>query len=240
MQARTATIRIEEPFRKTWREPVTIISAEELKRAESGDSIDGAEIDSINSNSRHEQKGVSEIVKRITPSMPDIRIISDEKQSEQNNNNENLNPSCKDVIFRTPQKRSCEMMNVSHCLSSDFHKAYSDSYLCEKSDWMLGERSSSRSPPSPSVGSRSPQIRSRSPIVNKSPSVRHASSEFNFSPESTEHYRCEVEAESQRVKNACLKKSRMVPTSPAFLKLPTTSRETLTCRQGITAAHVTT
>ncbi|KAH3865836.1 hypothetical protein DPMN_028880 [Dreissena polymorpha] len=132
--------------------------------------------------------------------MPDIRIISDEKQSEQNNNNENLNPSCKDVIFRTPQKRSCEMMNVSHCLSSDFHKAYSDSYLCEKSDWMLGERSSSRSPPSPSVGSRSPQIRSRSPIVNKSPSVRHASSEFNFSPESTEHYRCEVEAESQRVK----------------------------------------
>lgn len=204
MQARTATIRIEEPFRKTWREPVTIISAEELKRAESGDSIDGAEIDSINTNSRNEPKGVSEIVKRITPSMPDIKIISDEKNSkEQNNNNnndENLTPSCKDVIFRTPQKRSYEMMNATHCLSSDFHKAYSDSYLCEKSDWMLGERSSSRSPPSPSVGSRSPQLRSRSPIVNMSPSVRHASTEFNFSPERTEHYRCEVEAESQRVK----------------------------------------
>lgn len=209
-------IRTEEPFRKSWSQPVTIISEEDLKEAENmADNTDGDQI--VN---RDMNKSI-EIVKSANPKMPDIRIHSDSSldclKSVQNSNigNDTLVTS-QEVIFRTPQKLLSDYTKRLQSIHSEMHRSNSSSVLNEKADWMLAERSHSRSPPSPAIMSRSPlprteaqrspvsrspDLRSRSPPIPISPALNSNSSNiFNFSPERTEMYREEMESETRRVK----------------------------------------
>ncbi|WAR29101.1 hypothetical protein MAR_002669 [Mya arenaria] len=185
-------IPVEEAFSKTWKPATTIISKEELKEAESNeyyretsdDSVDGSE------NIRNDLNGNIEIVKRLHPSMPDIRIHSETVETQ---TNDKVTAKQQSVGFRTPQKLHSEYSQRLQALSADLHKSSSDTFLSEKSDWMLAERSNSRSPPSPALGSRSPR-------VTASPSIYASTNVFNFSPERTEMYQAELESETRRVK----------------------------------------
>lgn len=182
-------ISTEDPFRKTWSAPATIISEEDLREAETSDNTDGDQ------RTGNEPRATVEIVKRLHPEMPDIRIHSESREMH-----EQKITTQPEVTFRTPQKVQSEYAKRLQSLNSDFQRNTSNSLLCDKSDWMLAERSHSRSPPSPALVSRSPDLRSRSPMIPVSPSVHGSSNIFNFSPERTEVFRAELESESRRVK----------------------------------------
>lgn len=188
----------EEPFRKTWSIPATIISEEELKAAEKNDNTDGDQ------RTRIEPNVPVEIVKSVIPNMPDIQIHYDKQEPVK----QNLTHST-EVTFRTPQKVQSEYSKRLQNLSTDLHRSNSSSLLCDKSDWMIAERSYSRSPPSPAIVSRSPDLRSRSPMVPISPSVHTNSNIFNFSPERTEMYRAEIDSETRRVKKRLFEEMAM-------------------------------
>ncbi|XP_045184020.2 uncharacterized protein LOC123542299 [Mercenaria mercenaria] len=193
----------EEPFRKTWSAPATIISEEDLIQAEMSDNTDGDQIIPNESNSK------IETVKSVNPQMPDIRIHSDKPEFQ--TQNQTHSP---EVTFRTPQKVQSEYSKRLQTLNSEVHRSNSSSLLCDKSDWMLAERSHSRSPPSPAIISRSPDLRSRSPMIPISPAVHTNSNIFNFSPERTEMYRAELESESRRVKKRLFEEMAMGPQVP--------------------------
>ena len=186
-----AKIHIQEPFRKSWKPATTIISQEDLQEAESNENIRGCSDDNVDGteNIRNDCNGNVEIVKRLHPSMPDIRIHSECSKEQSQNDAIKMQP----VTFRTPQKLQSDYSQRLHSLHAELHKSSSDTFLNEKSDWMLAERSNSRSPPSPALNSRSPR-------VTMSPSVHTSSPVFNFSPERTELYRSELESECRRVK----------------------------------------
>jgi hypothetical protein len=188
----------EEPFRKTWSIPATIISEEELKAAEKNDNTDGDQ------RTRIEPNVPVEIVKSVIPNMPDIQIHYDKQEPVKQNQTHST-----EVTFRTPQKVQSEYSKRLQNLSTDLHRSNSSSLLCDKSDWMIAERSYSRSPPSPAIVSRSPDLRSRSPMVPISPSVHTNSNIFNFSPERTEMYRAEIDSETRRVKKRLFEEMAM-------------------------------
>ena len=191
-------ISTEEPFRKTWSVPATIISEEDLMAAERSDNTDGDQ------RTRNEPNAQIEIVKSVNPNMPDIHIHSDKQEVTKQNQKQT-----QEVTFRTPQKVQSEYSKRLQSLNQEVHRSNSSSLLCDKSDWMIAERSHSRSPPSPALVSRSPDLRSRSPMVPLSPSVHTNSNVFNFSPERTEMYRAELESESRRVKKRLFEEMAM-------------------------------
>ena len=187
METKTRQIKIVEEPVKRWSEPSCIITAEELAAAET--EHDGCEPE------RQEQildKNV-EIVKRVHPAMRDIVIHSEQQEH------------VAQQAFKTPQKlvehsnKLVNLTNMSPNIRPEKHR-HSNSVLGDKSDWMLAERSDSRSPPSPAIMSRSPEVKCKSPLVHVSPAIHSNSNVFNFSPERTERYRAEIETETGRVK----------------------------------------
>lgn len=179
-----SNIQTHDAFRKTWSEPATIISEDDLREAERRDNTDG---DQCASNALKTQ-----VINKSNPALPNIRIHSDDTETQK---------SCEshEMTFKTPQKLQPDCTKRLCTLNSDMLKNSHHSILCDQSDWMLAERSNSRSPPSPAQVSMSPDLRSRSPMVPRSPSMRTNTNIFNFSPERTEMFK-EMEAETRRAK----------------------------------------
>lgn len=188
----------QEPFLKTWSAPATIISEDDLRHAERNDNPDGDQ------RIRNEPNQTIDIVKSVNLQHPDIRIHSDSCELQTH-----IKTKSSEVTFRTPQKVQVDYMKRLQTLNSEIHRNNSDSVLCDKSEWMLAERSHSRSPPSPAQVSRSPDLRARSPMIPISPSVHTNSNIFNFSPERTELYRNEMETETRRVKKRLFEEMTM-------------------------------
>jgi len=224
METRVQHIPIHEAYPKRWSEPTTIIYHEdtiEAERNESTDNVDG-EAKTI----QNDMNGNIQIIKGLKATMPDIRIHSDifandyskcQGQSE----NEGQSYTCKSMRFRTPQKHESDFAQSYTQSSSEIKKSHSETYL---KDLMLPERSSSRSPPSPAVGSRSPismqfaemskcrspmspamcsrsrspDLQCMSPMPKISPMVQN--NVFNYSPDCTARYKEQSEAETRKIK----------------------------------------
>lgn len=217
METKVALIRTEEPFKRKWSEATTIISDAELARVE-GHVINNV-TDYIDGDRSADHERLVEVVKRLTPAMPDIVIHRDSRDLQGHvtlskaqskgqilgHSSEVISNSTKSNsqevtsnghVFKTPQKIHSEFVQRLQSLHQERHKRLSP-VLGEQSDWMIAERSNSRSPPSPAI-----DVTARSPHVQPSPSVQGQGQVFSFSPEITESYRQELdrEMESRRVK----------------------------------------
>lgn len=152
METKVPTIPIHEPFPKRWSDPITIISEEDLKQAESSESSDS--VDGEATMTQNDLNGNIQIIKGLNPKMPDIRIHTElltKDISKGGSGSDHYRQGS--PVFRTPQKLKSDYAQSLAPLSADMHKSMSETYL---KDLMLAERSNSRSPPSPAVGSRSP------------------------------------------------------------------------------------
>lgn len=196
METKVRSIPIQEPYRGRWSQPKTIISKEDLKESERNDSNDN--VDGEATRTQNDLNGNIQLLKGLHPKMPDIQIHSQPLTSEESEGNcQGQGHVSVHSPFRTPQKPKCDYAQKLSSLNQEHHKSLLETFVNEKSDWMLAEKSNLRSPPSPAIGSRSPELKTRSPLVHMSPSVQ-TSDVFNFSPETTERYRTELETESRR------------------------------------------
>lgn len=196
METQVRTIPILEPCPKRWSEAKTIITEKDLKGAESSESNDS--IDGERTSIENELNLNNQVKTCLTTNMLDVRVHA-----------ENLNDGYHGRLqghlytsdtFRTPQKLKSDYVQNLQPLSPSLHKSLSETLINQKSDWMLAEMSTSRSPASPAVGSRSPEVKSVSPRVHMSPSVQNGFSVFRYSPETTESYLNEINEQPRRIK----------------------------------------